>query len=238
MISHEHKTIFVHIPKTAGESIALYFLEDLGLDWKRKSSLMMFHDFSAKQEPRNMTHLKAHQYLDYHFVSKHIFDDYFKFSFVRNPWSRVVSFYKYMSYNRVVSFKIFVSKLLPEFVALNNFFVAPQAEYIYDNNGDLLVDFVGRFESLQKDFDTVLGTLQLPQKTLPHFNKTIKKKGFKYLYVDYHKFRASKGLLRYYGRDKIDSPNYQDYYTQPLIDIVADIYHRDVELFGYTFEEG
>ena len=41
VISHEHRCVFVHIPKCAGQSIETVFLEDLGLDWSNRSILLL-----------------------------------------------------------------------------------------------------------------------------------------------------------------------------------------------------
>ena len=41
MLSHQHKTIFIHVPKTAGQSIETLFLDDLGLKWDQRGSLLL-----------------------------------------------------------------------------------------------------------------------------------------------------------------------------------------------------
>ena len=41
MISKAHKTIFVHIPKVAGQSIETMFLNDLNLKWDERSKLLL-----------------------------------------------------------------------------------------------------------------------------------------------------------------------------------------------------
>jgi len=78
MISHEHRCIFVHLPRCAGTSIERWIV---GADW-------------WQIEPATK-HLIASQarrrYAQY-------WDDYFKFTIVRNPADRIVSCLKYPDY--------------------------------------------------------------------------------------------------------------------------------------------
>ena len=46
---------------------------------------------------------------------------------------------------------------------------------LHDREGRLLVNFVGRFENLQADFNRVCGKLGLQEPALPHRNKSDKK---------------------------------------------------------------
>ena len=73
MISHKHKFIFVHIPKTAGRSIEKYLL-----------------NFNSMREMQ-----PHHSVTDYIKRVKN-FNSMFKFSFVRNPYERLLSEYFYM----------------------------------------------------------------------------------------------------------------------------------------------
>jgi len=41
MISHKHKTVFVHIPKVAGQSVEQMYLADLGLNWSERAVLLL-----------------------------------------------------------------------------------------------------------------------------------------------------------------------------------------------------
>ena len=72
MINHKKKFIFIHIPKTAGHSIDTMFL-DLGL---------------VDEELWHFTSLEIIKKFD-----RKMWDEYFSFSIVRNPWSRFLSEY-------------------------------------------------------------------------------------------------------------------------------------------------
>lgn len=91
MISHEHKFIFVHIPRTGGTSIEQQF----------------GHNLKNGRKHWNLQNCK--NYLDYQ-----TFNNYFKFSFVRNPWSRMVSLYhkKQPRFTNNLSFKEYVKAVL------------------------------------------------------------------------------------------------------------------------------
>ena len=50
--------------------------------------------------------------------------------------------------------------------------VAPQHTLLSDETGKVALDFIGRYESLQADFDAVCDRLALPKATLPHRNRS------------------------------------------------------------------
>ena len=91
MISHGHRCIFVHIPKTGGTSI-----EDvIWPDTRMEEHLWMgfVSKYRNKYQTGGLQHLLARQIRQE--VGADIFDDYFKFAVVRNPWDRAVSQYSY-----------------------------------------------------------------------------------------------------------------------------------------------
>ena len=82
MINHKHKFIFIHIPKTAGESIEVTF--------QAKGELKYWASFDhTNHEP--LQHLTANEIKKR--LGKSEYNKYYKFSFVRNPFSRCVSEY-------------------------------------------------------------------------------------------------------------------------------------------------
>lgn len=236
MISHPHQCIFVHIPKTAGTSIELFFKKALGLPPKAKAPLTLSRNKVREIGPPHLTHLKAYEFYQNQYVSEEQFDTYFKFSFVRNPWDRVVSFYKYSNLDLLISFETFVMKELPKLIKERSYFYAPQYDFIY-HEGKKLVDFIGRFENLQNDFNKVCDTLGISDFKLPHERKnkviTLKKR----VNETYKKLKRRPRLLFKYSPDKIDSSYYKDYYaeSESLKEKVYELYKNDIKKFNYSF---
>jgi sulfotransferase famil protein len=233
MISHQHQCVFVHIPKTAGQSVERVFLDLLGLDWETRAPLLLRSNDRPDLGPPKLAHLTAGEYVSCGHLSQEQYDSYFKFSVVRDPWDRVVSMYKYLGYGRRVPFKTFVLKILErKLMAGLYWFVRPQSEYLYDEDGILLVDQVGRFETLQDDFDQVARRLGLAQTLLPHTNRG-QARGIELA-------PSVRQLARYVlyqtrGRFLPRFERSRDYYDAASRDCVADLYRKDLDLFGYEF---
>jgi len=83
MILHDKKIIFIHIPRTGGTSVEEYFQFKHQHGWK----------------PDTAQHLTLKEYSDHYDV-----EDYFKFTIVRNPWDRLVSWYLW-SHAEVIYFQ-------------------------------------------------------------------------------------------------------------------------------------
>lgn len=206
LISYRKKFLFVHIFKTAGTSItnslAPYSYRP---ESTRPSNWLAFLSANWKKIHRNpikkhATALEIQASLD-----SEIFDSFFKFSFVRNPWDWQVSLYHYIldhpencgheETKAMGSFRNFVfSREKSDF---------SQTGCLVDESGKLLVDFVGRFENLEVDFQTICKRVGITA-TLPHINKS-------------------------------DRLGYRDYYDEETRALTARVYVEDIERFGYTF---
>src|SRR5437764_11835271 len=95
MISHKYRTIFVHIPKTGGQSVENVFLTLHGLTWETREPLLLRPNSDRNLGPSQLAHLRAKEYVACGHIDQENFDSYFKFAFVRNPWERIVSGYHY-----------------------------------------------------------------------------------------------------------------------------------------------
>jgi hypothetical protein len=154
--------------------------------------------------------------------------DAFVFSFVRNPWDRLLScfrskivpgrqdehyrdgvefnFWKYGSLFRGdMSFREFVQATasIPDEEADIHF--GSQYRHVMDADGAVLVDFLGRFESLARDFRRVCDRLGITDVALAHLHRT-------------------------------DGATYATYYDPHTRDLVAERWARDVQTFAYSFE--
>lgn len=234
MISHHHKCIFIHIPKNAGQSIEMVFVKLLGLSWLDRAPLLLRYNDRPALGPPKLAHLTAQEYVTLKYVPQEMFDAYFKFAFVRNPWSRMVSIYNFLGFDRRYEFKRFLSNIyLQEVWDERYWFVRPQCDFLLSEDGELLVDFVGRFESLHSDFEQVCEHLGLPRLEVPHVNQTPATRSRRSRNPR-QVWRNMIFKLREHGIPRYS--RFQDYYDAEAMEIVADLYKRDVENFGYRFE--
>jgi Sulfotransferase family len=213
MICEANNCVFVHIPKTGGQSISQFFLNLNGLEWKHRSQFGLKFNKDPSRGPRRLAHLTAYEYLTLGYLDRNNSDRMFKFAFVRNPWDRLVSEYEFrMGIRRrmrkeTVDFKTFIFKEFPVEGRSDAYRHAlPQCRFVFDSSGRQLVDFIGRFETLQKDFNHVCERLQIGRSELPHKNKSRMKTKF-----------------------------YEEYYDSESIEFVEQYYKDDLFLFKYKF---
>ena len=220
MISHKYKAVFVHIPKTAGMSVEQVFIDAHGLNWFSREALILGANPHPTMGPERISHLYAEEYVGLGYLEKEKFDQYYKFSFVRNPWDRLVSQYYYRKFDLQMSFTKFVDYAFSISENRSDFarHIVAQYQYLFDSSGNLLVDFVGRYENIRNDFIVVSDNLSLSAKELPKVN----------MYGD----QRWRRLLRL----KKKRPGYHSHYNDELRDRVGEFYALDVEHFGYEFE--
>lgn len=179
--------ILIHINKTAGTSIGRV------LGFREKQHLTVL-------EVRNRIGVKK-------------WDNSYKIAYVRNPWDRVCSSYRYRvktlknDSNRVsIDFKNWVIEVFqernPRYYDYPKMFM-PQVDWLKDEFGNIDIDFIGRFETIEEDFKELCTELDVSLE-LPHLNKTKK-------------------------------ISYQDYYDQETRKIIADCFAEDIETFKYIF---
>jgi hypothetical protein len=215
MISHKHKFIFIHVPKTAGNSIQNY-LQNYSEDkiWvteeqathnaKSKSHLDRFEIRSSNKKLKIHKHATLNAYYNAWQKKYESIEDFFKFGVTRNPWDRAISYYfwkGHKSFNK----KIFINNLIQR--NRNNYRPKPCVDYFcVKKYNDHKLDYVIRFENIQKDFNIVCDKIGIPTQQLPHKNKSSHK-------------------------------HYTEYYDDETREIVAKKYAKDIEFFGYEFED-
>ena len=165
-ISHRHRCLFFHVPKTAGCAIAgLGFLDEY------------------------VGHVPATAIRGA--VSPAVWDACYKFAFVRNPWDRFLSTYAYfrgmgpghrwythenVEIARQVQawgdFDAFCRKFPTTALPGNRHFL-PQLYWISDRHGRILMDYVGRYETLRRDWDQICTEIALPAVPLPLTNASV-----------------------------------------------------------------
>ena len=227
MICREYQCLFVHVPKTAGQSVEQFFMDRLGLDWDRDRAEVMLGDNPDRDRgTEKLAHLSAAEYVADGFVSADEFARLFKFSFVRNPYERIVSEYLYRNYFAHRSFRDFVLHKLPQPGWGDDYrHVMPQYDMLHDGEGRLLVDFVGRFENLRQDFAEVCARLGITDAELPHRNPSNKRSRTLKRRVRNFVFRNGEG----------DKRRYTEFYDDETREAVSRLYRKDLAAFGYDF---
>lgn len=234
IISHSRKFIFIHIHKTAGESISAALRpslsgRDLLLGTSRRGELSnaYYNVRYGLQKHSGARKVRA-------FVGEETWNDYLKFSFVRDPFDRLRSLYFYFekmlarrrephlrnallwlpgtdfrdplkwpgmqAFLETDSFSGFIRH--PAF-STNIMGARPQSFLLTDKDGNLDVDFVGKFETLAEDFATLAARLGLEGADLGHRNAS---------------------------RNRAATPDPAEAADRAL---VAETYARDYALFGY-----
>ena len=170
IVSKKHKFIFIHIPKTGGSSIA-------EPEYQSGQGALVAH--LGSEDYVQAGHIRA---VGLKNRLQDNWDDYFKFAFVRNPWDRIVSLYHYFLQDpekqrsalgkeiaRLGSFREFCRQI--DNLELDPHF-DPQISYLIDYEGQFLLDYIGRFESIGRDIDFICKKIGLPAVKLPHFRKS------------------------------------------------------------------
>ena len=220
MISHDKRCIFVHIPKTAGTSIEKMFghfteLErgmqdhrtvrellsvrpsELWSVFRREGSVQMLREVrGVLRYPERMM--------------KNEFDSYYKFAIVRNPWARVLSWYKNIMRDDIHK----KNRNVREDLSFEDFLIEhswhtelrPQLAWLTDREGNIAVDYVGRFEALQEAVDEIAKNLKMENLKLPH--------------------------LLDGGRS-----DYREQYTDTAAELVSKRYSAEIAEFGYSYDE-
>jgi hypothetical protein len=148
MISHPHRAIFFHVGKTAGRSVERMFVEALPDPLVADRDRLFGLDAELGIYLQHATCATVMR-----LVGRQVFDGYFKFAIVRNPYTRLYSAYRYNfdHYSTLYgSFGDFI-RLLPEVAVdsarLLGSHLIPQTHYV-EVDGRQVVDYVGRFEEI------------------------------------------------------------------------------------------
>ena len=215
-LSVRHRILFVHVAKTGGTSIR----SALGrLRWTDPYSIPLYIGNHIARATKYRTPCKLHRHARAatarDMLGAGFFGELFKFAFVRNPWDLQVSSWlhigrmKHRPLGWGMTFEDFLhtrfDRNRPPSHSID-VINAPQTHYLSDFEGNLLVDFVGRFESLAADFGEVTKRAGLPSLRLGH-------------------------RLKAPGRH-----DYRSYYTDELAEFVASWHQEDIDRFGYTFD--
>jgi chondroitin 4-sulfotransferase 11 len=166
MISHEFKTIFVHIPKTGGTSVEGMFGY---AEYNKFGNLL-------KDNVGRGKHWGADEYYQYW---SDWYKQYYKFTIVRNPWERELSLYLMMRGQlkyRHLNFRQFIQRVVKrnlefEHEKFRNIIFRNQKDYIVHKN-DIHVDQIIRHENLNEGWAEMCKKIKKPQEKLIHLRNS------------------------------------------------------------------
>jgi len=161
IISHDHKFIFFAVGKTGShsiESVLRKYADEFEMSREE-------HIFFLEHIPPFFSKKK---------LSSEIWSSYFKFAYVRNTWDMVISD---LFWNNLVDRNI--ERISVQDV--NNLYenqkqyrrgitwseTREQYSFLSDKQGNSLVDYIGRFERIQEDFDEICGLIGIAREQLP-----------------------------------------------------------------------
>lgn len=218
LLSIKHRFLFIHIAKTGGTSIraALKCIKwqdpyRLPMALCSRISALTHHRVGCKL-PRHAKAICASEMLP-----RELYDTLFKFAFVRNPWDLQVSSYHHIRRERphliahCRDFESFLRWKLSEnrrYQYHIDTSIELQSRYLVDLDGQVIVDFIGRYERLEEDFREACRRIGIRPPLLPH-----KRKGT--------------------GRR-----DYRSYYTDETAGLIAEYFKKDIEMLDYAFDEG
>jgi hypothetical protein len=209
----QKKYFYVDIVKTAGTSIrSLLNANCCGMEHIGKHNFVWNKTWDWQQVPSLLTEYNKRFAKDRQIYASN-FVDYFKFTFVRNPWDRLVSLYFWGQQIKPqppyinVSFAEFVLLLDSRWDEYYRYFIdtKPMIDWVRNDQNQIPLNFIGKFETLDKDWLLICNRMNFACVELWHTYKT------KHLH-------------------------YSTYYNKKIKEIVGKLYEEDVEQFKYTFQ--
>ncbi len=169
-VSDSRKLVFVHIQKTGGITVHRLLQQQIP-DIRIIDAEVARHAFAI----RGMKTLDD-------------WDERFKFAFVRNPWDRLVSWYSMVANSQKArnelwwyvhenssTFEEFIHNCTDEIEIAEGVyysFTYNQLDYVTDENGNLIVDFIGRLENFEEDIHEVFDRIGVELEAIPHNNRS------------------------------------------------------------------
>lgn len=217
LISYKHCFLFVHIAKTGGTSIRAA-LRPYRWGWPYGMPLALCSLMSQMTRPRHILGIKfprhAKAIAAQEMLPRAFYESLFKFTVVRNPWDLQVSSYHhlYREHPRLLdgvpSFEAFLARKLDPARGREDLLDVSQelqSDYVVDLRGNLIVDYIARYERLEDDFTEICRRIGLDRPPLP-------------------RLRQAEGRT-----------GYRDYYSAKTRALVAKHYAADLDRFGYSF---
>ncbi|WP_339924723.1 sulfotransferase family 2 domain-containing protein [uncultured Cyclobacterium sp.] len=201
IISHSHKFISFAIPKTGTHAVR--FALRPFLEVGDEEQVALFHHSKLQTgdfQKRKNGHITALEIKPH--LSPEIWTSYLKFAFMRNPYERFVSacFFKHpllaKEHANTTKCRAYMKLLIQRESNHTSLFFRPQCDYIMDEKGKLMVDFIAQTENMDKDLESIFFRLNLPFKSPAKINSS------NHLpYMAYYDDELRSLISRFYKKD-------------------------------------
>lgn len=240
MYLRDEKILYIHIPRTGGQSITRYFYDCLGIldqfantgptnEIKEKKSIEQLYTSDSPNErylfaknnhwkvpgPLILTHMSLQEYVDYGYIDANDLKSIKKIVTVRNPYEKIISS---CNYRNVAPDWLWLKRMTEENKTQSEKYrhFMRQSEYV-TYGGKLSIDKVVRVEDICTDIPRAV-------------NRRLDTKGKKL--ERFHELPKDQVYKRVIDREIIFAQKIEDL-KRPTIDWINDYYHDDFEMFGY-----
>lgn len=167
ILNHQHRFIFIHVPKTAGTTVtralsALTTFRDIELGGTKYGEALQGLFASRFDLRKHSTALQVKAK-----CPGHIWRRFFVFAFVRNPYARAYSVYRFLQrWKEGKHYPVVLDQTFESFLSSEDFLsgkieiARPQVHWLAAE-GALVpgIDFVGRVEEFSEDFGFILSVI-------------------------------------------------------------------------------
>ncbi len=204
IISHAHKFIFFAVPKTGTHAVRQILRTHLSKDDWEQQMLTGNQKLPIPEIAEiGHGHITVREIRPY--LSQEIWNEYHKFAFIRNPFDRFISVCAFLNRENPAFAKsplAWMKEALSRPRFRERVLVREQFEQLCNEEREIGVDSVCRYENLQESLDAVLGKLSLPSSPLSVLNSSEHR-----VYSEYYD-EELKGLVQALYSTDIDEFNY------------------------------
>lgn len=211
-LSHSKQFIFVHIPKTAGQTVQ-QILTPYSIEPEINQTIFrrVLTNLPVRENP-DIAYFRPHYSAAWirTKIGREMFSTYKTFAYVRNPFDLLVSRYEFISRRKThhrhkTVAEMDFSQYLEYERKRHDRNRKDQLSFVTDRSGTIIVDKIYRFENLSADIERMCAFLNIDKPDqIAHIHKSERKP-------------------------------YQEYYSSQDVILAAKIFARDLDAFNYQF---